>query len=139
MTNKIYIKWVLIIGLLVSLFGNIILYSELTNKNSLLVQGTFQLGSGSTATYLLLDDKGKFCRYTQEKGILNQGIYQALDKGFYTLIDNNDNTYCMVRTFDGIYLFSKDNKTVDLYKKLASYLVLYQTSTDYWPDWCKSP
>ena len=139
MINKIFVRWVLIIGLIVSLFGNIVLYSELTNQKSLLVQGTFQLGSGSTATYLILDDKGNFCRYNQQMGVLNQGIYQSFDKGLYTLIDNNDNAYCMVRTVDGIYIFSKDNKKIDLYKKLTSNLVLYQTPTEYWPDWCKSP
>lgn len=94
--------------------------------------GTYQAGNAATAVYLVFDDKGNFCRYTQQNGVLEEGIYLEDSPEQYTLTASDGYLCQAVRTRKGIYFFN-GREAVALYVKANSALVF--VGNHEWPEW----
>ena len=95
---------VLGIGLMISLMANIYLYQQ---RNAPLpdLRGTYCTdASMGLGTYLIFDGQGRFCRYTQTEGVLDDGTYEELGEGRYALRSQEGRSFCVLQDRDGVYL-----------------------------------
>lgn len=139
---KTALPFLLLIALVISLFGNLMLYQKLTKPIRASIRGTFRTGeSPMNETYLLFDNEGNFCKYTQGIGsekiaTLNGGTYQSFDNEYYTFLTDTSEAFFGVRTEKEISFYYPNNSTPEVYTRLSTALVLLDIPGEY-PDWCK--
>lgn len=121
-------------ALITSLIMNIEQSRE--EEKNLYLRGTYQATDTNTCLYLLMNEKGNFCRYTQTSGVLNYGEYQG-DKREYKLMDEKGNQYSLLLYDGGAYLFDATNNTLTKYEKINTALIFLDIPGE-WPS-CISP
>ena len=128
-------------GLMISLIANVCLYQQ---RHAPLphLRGTYCTdASMGLGTYLVFDGQGRFCRYTQTEGVLDDGTCQDLGEGRYALRSEEGRTFCVLQNRDGVYLFDGEENTVSFFPKLkksgAAYM-LFDIPGEY-PDWLRPP
>ncbi len=119
-------------ALMLSLVFNYAQYDLANSPPKSPVMGTYQAGNTVAAVYLVFDDKGNFCRYTQQNGVLEEGVYLEDSPEQYTLTASNGHLCQAVRTREGIYFFN-GREAVALYVKVDS--ALFFVGNHEWPDW----
>ena len=134
--NKI-IKYLFVTCLVCSMMINLILYTKLHEKKPQLYKGTYQTEIGKPRIYLLLDGQKNFCRYTQEKGVIDSGTYYLTNSTYYTFNTSAGNIFYMFPSEDGFAYVSNECKETITYYHLSTALVYYETPNNVWPKWCK--
>ena len=132
---------VLGIGLMISLMANIYLYQQ---RNAPLpdLRGTYCTdASMGLGTYLIFDGQGRFCRYTQTEGVLDDGTYEELGEGRYALRSQEGRSFCVLQDRDGVYLFDGEENSVSFFPKLKGFGTAYMLFAipGEWPEWLKHP
>ncbi|MCX4370226.1 MAG: hypothetical protein OSJ58_00205 [Dysosmobacter sp.] len=137
-------QWTILVlgaGLMIFLIANVCLYQQ---RHAPLphLRGTYCTdASMGLGTYLIFDGEGRFCRYTQTEGVLDDGTCQDLGEGRYALRSEEGRTFCVLQNRDGVYLFDGEENTVSFFPKLkksgAAYM-LFDIPGEY-PDWLRPP
>ncbi len=137
-------QWTILVlgaGLMIFLIANVCLYQQ---RHAPLphLRGTYCTdASMGLGTYLIFDGEGRFCRYTQTEGVLDDGTCQDLGEGRYALRSEEGRTFCVLQNWDGVYLFDGEENTVSFFPKLkksgAAYM-LFDIPGEY-PDWLRPP
>ena len=137
-------QWTILVlgaGLMISLIANVYLFQQ---RHAPLphLRGTYCTdASMGLGTYLIFDGEGRFCRYTQTEGVLDDGTCQDLGEGRYALRSEEGRTFCVLQNRDGVYLFDGEENTVSFFPKLkksgAAYM-LFDIPGEY-PDWLRPP
>ena len=137
-------QWTILVlgaGLMIFLIANVCLYQQ---RHAPLphLRGTYCTdASMGLGTYLIFDGEGRFCRYTQTEGVLDDGTCQDLGEGRYALRSEEGRTFCVLQNLDGVYLFDGEENTVSFFPKLkksgAAYM-LFDIPGEY-PDWLRPP
>ena len=122
---------ILVSALLVSLVVNIEMVKD--TENNLYLPGTYQICDVDSDMYLMMVEKGNFCRFTQKSGVLDYGTYKESVLG-YKLFGIDDNKYCFLYLDDGAYLFESEGNDIAEYRKLSPALIFFDIPGD-WPIW----
>lgn len=118
----------------ISLILNIYQYS--VDSAIFRIKGTYSTESSfpGTEEYLVCDDYGNYCRYTQAKGILENGTYAATEQNQFELTSDDGKRSCALLAKDGIYLFSDDN-TLMHYFNISNILLFVGITGEESPSW----
>ena len=132
---------VLGIGLMVSLAWNVFFYGRIYGPLPHL-RGTYCTdASTGLGTYLIFDGEGRFCRYTQQEGVLDDGTCEDLGEGRYALRSGEGRGFCVLQNRDGVYLFDGEEPYISFFPKLKEFgepYLLFDIPGQY-PDWLKPP
>ena len=132
---------VLGIGLMISLMANIYLYQQRNAPLPDLLVTYCTDASMGLGTYLIFDGQGRFCRYTQTEGVLDDGTYEELGEGRYALRSQEGRSFCVLQDRDGVYLFDGEENSVSFFPKLKEFGTAYMLFAipGEWPEWLKHP
>ena len=135
-------QWVIIVlgtGLMISLAMNVYLCQPVPLPH---LRGTYCTdASAGLGTYLIFDGQGRFCRYTQTEGVLDDGTCQDLGEGRYALCSEEGRGFGVVQNRDGVYLFDGEENDVSFFPKLKEFgdaYMLFGVPGEY-PDWLRPP
>lgn len=135
-------QWVILalgVGLMVSLGWNAYFYSRLHGPLPPL-RGTYCTDASSPGgVYLIFDGESRFCHYTQQEGVLDDGTCEDLGEGRYTLMSEEGRTFCVLQSRDGVYLFDGGENYVAFFPKLKELGTAYGMfgNVDNWPEWLR--
>lgn len=128
-------------GLMISMMANIYLYQQRYAPLPHL-RGTYCTNASVPGgVYLIFDGQGRFCRYTQTEGVLEDGTCRDLGEGRYALRSEGDRGFGVVQNRDGVYLFDGEEQDVSFFPKLKEFgdaYMLFDIPGEY-PDWLKAP
>ena len=103
----------LIVLLVASTVFNVHLYISKKQAENFSVQGTYVAGENEREyTYLVLQDNGKYCFYTQNRGVSEKGEYTRNDD--YLLLNNSKKERIAVCESDRVFVGENENVVVDL-------------------------
>ena len=128
---------VLIIALIVSLSANILQFAKIppTLMGSYGLNQTDYLGENP---YLIFDDKGNYCKYTQADGLLDKGTYTQDTTNQYTLIGDTGNTEKIILEEDGLYYISSNGTpSVVFFPRFSNVPTFIGSWAKSWPGWEK--
>ncbi len=137
-------QWTILVlgaGLMISLIANVYLFQQ---RHAPLphLRGTYCTdASMGLGTYLIFDGQGRFCRYTQTEGVLDDGTCQDLGEGRYALCSEEGRGFGVVQNRDGVYLFDGEENDVSFFPKLKEFgdaYMLFGVPGEY-PDWLRPP
>ena len=137
-------QWTILVlgaGLMISLIANVYLFQQ---RHAPLphLRGTYCTdASMGLGTYLIFDGQGRFCRYTQTEGVLDDGTCEDLGEGRYALCSEEGRGFGVVQNRDGVYLFDGEENDVSFFPKLKEFgdaYMLVGIPGEY-PDWLKAP
>ena len=135
-------QWAILVlgaGLIVSLAWNAYFYSRLHGAPPPL-RGTYCTdASAPRGVYLIFDGESRFCRYTQQEGVLDDGTCEEIGEGRYALRSGEGRTFCVLQNHDGVYLFDGGENYVAFFPKLKDYGTAYGMfgNVDNWPEWLR--
>jgi hypothetical protein len=118
---------------------NIFYISEEKSNQKNFLLGTFQLKEVNNTICFLADDNNNSCKYSQANGIIENGRYKQLENNVYYLVSDNGKVSIAFLEKEGMNCWELDDKDPVFYEKLGSQLVLYDTTTNEWPEWCLNP
>ncbi len=98
--------WVLIGALVLSVLGNVAQYYAATPHKPIL-SGTYTMDAADSR-YLVFDNKGHFCLYTQTDGLLMEGNYTGAQQELYHLDSTSGSRGSVLLTEDGVYYAGAD-------------------------------
>ena len=135
-------QWVIIIlgiGLILSLGWNAYFYNRIYGPLPPM-RGTYCTNaSASRGTYLIFDGEGRFCRYTQEEGVLDDGTCEEIGENRYALVSDAGRTFGILRNREGVYLFDGEENYISFFPKLKSGTAYFLAGGAEWPEWVNSP
>ena len=138
-------QWAILVlgaGLMISLIANVCLYYQQRHAPLPHLRGTYCTdASMGLGTYLIFDGQGRFCRYTQTEGVLDDGTCQDLGEGRYALRSEEGRGFGAVQNRDGVYLFDAEENDVSFFPKLKEFgdaYMLFGVPGEY-PDWLRLP
>ena len=88
--------------------------------------------------YLIFDDKGNYCKYTQTDGLLDEGTYTQDTTNQYTLLGAAGNTEKIILDEDGLYYISSNGTpSVVFFPRFSNVPTFIGSWTASWPGWEK--
>ena len=132
-------QWVIIvlgIGLMISLAVNVYLCQSVPLPR---LRGTYCTdASAGLGTYLIFDGQGRFCRYTQTEGVLDDGTCEDLGEGRYALRSDGWQGLAVLRDREGAHLFDGADSSAAFFERMGEFYAMPQIPGGY-PDWLKPP
>lgn len=132
-------QWVIIVlgtGLMISLAVNVYLCQSVPLPR---LRGTYCTdASAGLGTYLIFDGQGRFCRYTQTEGVLDDGTCEDLGEGRYALRSDGWQGFAVLRDREGAHLFDGADSSAAFFERMGEFYAMPQIPGGY-PDWLKPP
>lgn len=130
--------WILIGSLLVSIFGNISQFKKANDEKSLKLEGSYCVDAsapGLSMPYLVFDDEGHYCKYTQTEGLLDEGVYTQDSPQQYHLVGKSGFSELIILEEDGVYYISDSEGLSSMFlSRFSDVLVFFSGSS---PSWAK--
>ena len=132
---------VLVIVLVVSLSANLLQFAMVHRKTPPTLMGSYgsnqpdHLGENP---YLIFDDKGNYCKYTQTDGLLDEGRYTQDATNQYTLLGAAGSVEKIILEEDGLYHISfNGTPSVVFFPRFSNIPTFIGSWTASWPGWEK--
>ena len=126
----------LALGLILSLLVNIGQLVSSRTEQTLRLEGSYCVDASAPSPdmpYLVFDEQGHFCRYTQRDGILDQGVYAEVSPRQYALTGEAGSAGLVILEEDGIYdIAAGDPMEAVFLPKFSGVLVFFGNHK---PDW----
>lgn len=138
MKKKVQIPQYAVILLVISLVLSLTLNVVQCVKNmpdTITLSGTYSKNSpNSESIYMVFDNKGHFCAYTQSSGIIEEGNFIAGEENLYELKGVSGYNGYVVLAEDGVY-YSDDSSTMDYLPLLDDTPTFIGNWVDDWSHW----
>lgn len=125
----------------VSLCANALQFTAANKKPSPVLMGSYgdnQTDFGGKKPYLVFDDQGNYCIYTQTDGLLEEGKYTLDTTTQYSLTGASGNTEKIILEEDGLYCIAADGElSVVFFPRFSDTPMFIGNWTESWTGWHK--
>ena len=133
-----YAVILLVISLMLSLTVNVVQCVK-NIHDPITLSGTYSKNSpNAEGIYMVFDNKGHFCTYTQSSGIIEEGNCVASEENLYKLTGVSGYNGYVVLTENGIY-YSVDSSTMEYLPLLDDTPIFIGNWADNWNHWPDGP
>ena len=140
MTISVLSFWVLVVVLLISLLVNVIQFERLNSEDVLHLVGSYSTNaSAADSTYLVFDKNGNYCKYTQNGGLIEEGIYQESGSNQYLLKGNTGSSGSILLTEDGVYYYVSGEVSPLYFPRFSDTPTFIGNWSENWSGWSGSP
>ena len=124
---------------LVSLCANALQFQAAHQESVLALMGSYgenRSDFNGKNPYLVFDDEGNFCQYTQTDGLLDEGTYTQDTPTQYTLSGTSGHAARIILVEDGLYYTANHSKHIAVFYPRFSHTPMFIGSwTETWPGW----
>ena len=122
-------SWILILVTVLALAG--------CGQQTPQLKGSYSTGGSALGLNLVFDEKGHFCLYTQEEGLLAQGNYLPQDHGLYALQGVSGYAGTAILTEEGLYYVSERPAQQSAAPHQIDFLTRYSEVPTFTGEWAK--